>query len=106
MLDLDNLKSINEKLGYDKANFKIQTVGRLIKQFCDEKPTKTKGFRNTTGGKGDSFAILIRYCEKIATIERRIKGLLSDIESLTHETVSVGLVKMKTNETFKEWCNV
>ena len=73
VLDLDGLKSMNEELGYEKADFKIQSVGRLIKQFCDEKPSKTKGFRNTTGGKGDSFAILIRYAKKIENIERRIK---------------------------------
>ena len=105
MIDIDNLKVINEEIGYENANFKIRNVGQIIKSFCDEKPNKTQGFRYKINGKGDTFAILIKYTKKIENAERKLKGLMTRINHITNETVSVGLAQMDFNETFKEWIN-
>ena len=111
ILDIDNLKNINDKIGYKDANIKIITLGRIIKEFCDEKPLKTKGFRynNIENNKADMFAILIRYSKKISNIERRLKTLMNKINNILNITISIGLSKMNINDNnsfnFQEWIN-
>ena len=61
VMDIDNLKVINEQIGYADANLKIDNIGRVIASFCDEDPTRTQGFRVDEQGKGDRFAVLIKY---------------------------------------------
>ena len=105
MLDIDGLKDINEKLGYQGANDKIDQIGTVIKKFCDNDSRKLKGFKcnDAIVGKGDLFAILM-YCHpKLIKSEKYITKLMKRIKSLTHETVSVGIAKMLEWETFDEW---
>ena len=103
-LDVDNLKAINLKHGYDGANDIINKIGIIIYNFCNEMGMKRKGFRNQyIDGKGDMFSILIRYSKKIENAERAINNLMQQINDETNETVTVGLTKMKSNDTEISW---
>ena len=107
VMDIDNLKHINDTTGYGAANIIIENVGTVIREFCQEKPMKTKGFRNSSIPQNDDmFAVLIRYSKKIENVETRINTLISRIFHVTNQTVSVGLAKMrtdKTNENETKW---
>ena len=122
ILDIDNLKNINDTIGYNNANKKIITLGRIIKEFCDEKPLKTKGFKfnnkynnnnnintiSSINNKADMFAILLRYSKKVENVERRLKNLMNEIENILNITISIGLSKMDINNdefTFNKWIN-
>lgn len=115
MLDIDNLKHLNDTLGYSGTNARIKFVGQIIKDFCDSNPLKFQGFRNNDGsfgGKGDLFAILI-YCKRnLQFAERHMKSLIKQINNISNTQVSVGIAKMNKNknknnktavESFEQW---
>ena len=109
LCDIDNLKGINDKLGYNDADFVIETIGRIIKQFVDKKPSKTKGFRFDSNndiirGKGDLFGILI-YAMKNENAERRLKLLMKQINNITNKTITIGVSTMQKNDNIKDWIN-
>lgn len=106
MLDVDGLASINEKLGYDGANHKITEIGRVIAAFCQKNPQKLKGYKcsEVVTGKGDLFGVLMKCNQgKLKHSELYIKKLMKKITTLTGETVSVGIAKMKEWETYNQW---
>ena len=107
MIDIDKLKDINENIGYNNANTKIKFVGEIVKAFCDEKPNKTIGFKykgdKETSGKGDMFAVLVKYSKKIENAQRKIESLMKRINDVINETICVGLAKMRRNENYKMW---
>ena len=106
MIDVDGLKNINEKLGYDGANGKISQIGREIYQFCKNNPSRLKGYKcnQVVTGKGDLFGVSI-HCKngELKRSEKYIQLLMQQIKSLTNETVSVGIAKMNACETYSEW---
>ena len=92
LCDIDNLKNLNDELGHNDADFVIESIGRLIKRFVDKKPSKTKGFRFDSNndiirGKGDLFAILIRYSVKIDNAQRRLETLMKQTNKPTIKEV-------------------
>ena len=90
-IDIDNLKDINKNAWYSDANIRIGTV---IRNFCDENPMQTKGFRNSSiTGKNDSFAVLIRYNTKLENAQSTIETLIKRINNVTNQTISVGVAK-------------
>lgn len=105
IIDIDNLKVINEETNYSDANFVIETIGRAIKTFCDEKLFKTKGFKYQIHGKGDMFAVLLRYSKKIENVESRINRLKEKIDNVSKVTVSIGMATIDIQENGQEWIN-
>ena len=108
LCDIDNLKEINERIGYNDTDFIIESIGRIIKRFVDAKPTQTKGFRFDSNneivpGKGDLFAILIRYHLKIENAETRLRLLLKHVSNIQKETITIGIAKMQTNDDCNNW---
>ena len=106
MIDINSLASINEKLGYSGANYKIKQIGSIINEFCNKLPFTLKGFKcvDVIKGKGDLFAMLI-HCDKgkFELSTKYILKLTKRVKSLTNETVSVGIAKMNIWETYDEW---
>ena len=126
MIDIDGLADINEKLGYSRANKKINEIGTIINQFCGKLKSTLKGFKcnNLVKGKGDLFAVLI-HCDHYSTTkinnktdknknrssmglglelsEKYMKKLMKRIKLSTNETVSIGIAKMNKWDTFEEW---
>ena len=105
MLNIDNLKKLNESFGYQKANLKIAMIGKMIADFCDNNPYRLKGFRNNDDGKGDLFGVLL-YCQKDTSFaQRNMQRLIKKMFDKTNVTVSVGITAMKKskNFTFIQW---
>ena len=104
MLNIDNLKAINEELGYDGANVRINLLGQIISKFCQRQPFKFKGFRNQENGKGDEFGIIIHCSRKLEFAERQMKLLMKQIKmQFETMTVSIGIAKLLIDDTFKDW---
>ena len=63
-----------------------------------------KGFKLNENAKSDIFAIITNYKNKIKSCLRYINRLMNNINKLTNETVSVGLLKFNSYEiSYKQW---
>ena len=66
MINIDGLKSMNENLGYDSTNDKIEYTGQTINQFCNQLPNRMFAFKHDKNkfGKGNIFAVLFDFIIK------------------------------------------
>ena len=104
--DIDNLRELNDDLGYSGANHKIEDIGKIIKKFVSQKPFELKAFRNKINGKGDSFAILIYCSKKIEFCKRFMSRLRKQIYQLSNAKVSIGMTNInKFDKNYTTWIN-
>ena len=102
-LDIDDLREINDNIGYSGANHKIEEIGKIISKFVSQKPFEMKAFRNVTNGKGDLFAILLYCSKKIEFSERYMNVLKTKIFNYSNQTVSIGMATVNKYDTFHDW---
>ena len=112
MLNIDNLKQLNETVGYAKQqrNFKLSQIAKIIKDFCQESPSRLKPYRDNAKGSRNLFAILIlsKNSEKFA--QYILSFLMNQIHDITKVTVSIGLssiiidsIKLNAKYSFIIW---
>ena len=125
IIDINGLIEDNGKFISQEASSKINQVGVVIKTFCENNPSKLKGFRCNSNdlidiGIGDDtedtqdtedakyyfpndlFAMLI-YCHpKLILGEKHISKLMKKIEQQTNKTVCIGVAKMNEWKSFDE----
>ena len=107
ILDVDSLANLNLEHGYDGANTKIVQIGNVINKYCNKNSNQMKGYRLLENGKFDVFAIILKYSKRIKSCERWILRLMKQIETLTNQTVSVGMAKFNGYEmSYNEWKHI
>lgn len=98
MLDIDNLKTINDNYGHLEGDKMIQSMAAIIKDhFRDTDIVARFG--------GDEFAIMVPNLNKVKVLEASLKGLMSKITATTiiddHQlSASVGAVVCDNNLDF------
>ncbi len=95
LADMDDLKAINDRLGHQKGDEAIATVGRILKKNCRESDVVSRFG-------GDEFAILMLDAlpDNAAVLVQRIQNALSAVnadEWYSHPlSLSIGLAHVET----------
>jgi len=92
MMDMNNLKLINDELGHDAGDKAIKTTGKAMRDAMDETVGREQGKLFRFGG--DEFAAHVPTYEHAAQFARALRSKLEAVPALggTHRlSVSVGL---------------
>jgi|GEM_PF-2294772 len=99
MIDLDNLKQVNDEWGHHMGDDIIAACSKAIKS----------NFRNldlVSRIGGDEFAVFYKSPRSLADIERRAQALCSSIKKVVvhnqiKSTISIGVAVVDGNETYR-----
>ena len=114
MIDVDDYENMAKKYGSQRVSNKVNQIGTVVYNFCQNNPNKLKAFRckdvtvDENEDKYDVFAIVMccisgNSSSNLFLAEKYINKLVAKIKQQTNETVSVGIAKMNDWESFEEW---
>ena len=109
IINIDDLKQLNDRIGYKHTDDKIQQTAKTIYEFCNQKPSRMISFKHNDNnrGKGNVFAILFN-CQKknkrnnksnsdvYIFAKSKMQLIIDDVNKSCSVSISAGLVPINT----------